>query len=70
MQLTFAHDDCAPQDSLGEGTGCPIVGREIYYTDPVSTNRLSLNEYSVPEMRCLHTNTKLKLVAVDGDRNI
>lgn len=67
MQLTFQHADCAPQDSLGEGTGCPIAGRELYFTSAQSGH---LNEYIVPDIRCLHTNTRLKLVAVDGDRNI
>lgn len=67
MQLTFEHADCAPQDSLGEGTGCPIVGREI---SVLSTDITRANEYAVPDVRCVHTHTKLKLVAVDGDRNI
>lgn len=74
MQLTFEHAECAPQDSLGEGTGCPIQGREIKVSPSASSWSSAeggrLNEYIVPDIRCLHTNTKLKLVAVDGNRNL
>lgn len=66
MQLTFQHD-CPPKDSLGEGTGCPIPDREVLFS---SAQTGHLNEYVVPDIRCLHTNNKLKLVAVDRNRDI
>lgn len=66
MQLTFEHD-CLPQADGHEGIGCPIAGKEIkYWSDSYG----HLNVYLVPDVRCLHTNGKLKLVAVDGNRNI
>lgn len=64
MQLTFVHD-CLPQND-GQN-GCPIAGREIDVTGSLPDR---FNEYVVPDVRCMHTNSKLKLVAIDKDRDI
>lgn len=57
MELTFVHV-C--------GKTCPINDREIKTSGGIGRS----NEYMVPEVRCLHTNEKLKLVAVNGNRDI
>lgn len=63
MILTFEHA-CLPQ---ADGQrGCPIAGREIQLAD----GEVRLNEFVVPDVRCNHTYGPLKLVAIDGDRNI
>lgn len=64
MQLTFVHD-CLPQ---AEGQkGCPIAGREVQFS---TDNTTHLNEYVRPDVFCVHTNFPLKVVAVDGNRDI
>lgn len=57
MELTFVHV-C--------GDTCPINDREIKTSGGIGRS----NEYMVPEVRCVHTNEKLKLVAVNGNRDI
>lgn len=69
MQLTFEHD-CLPKAEGQEGIGCPISGREVYFSTSATQEGQHLNEFIVPDARCLHTNGKLKLVAIDGNRDI
>lgn len=64
MQLTFVHD-CLPQTDGQKG--CPIAGREIDVSASIPDR---LNEFIVPDVRCIHTRSKLKLVAIDKDRDI
>lgn len=70
MILTFEHT-CLPKTD-GQ-VGCPIAGREVPVNAQVALSGVDygrLNEYAVPDVRCIHTNGKLKLVAIDGNRDI
>lgn len=62
MNLTYKHK-CISASAM-EG-GCPVGGQNVF----VPSGHQMPNEVIVPEVRCKHTGSVLKLVAI-GDKKV
>lgn len=62
MNLTYKHD-CIPAGAMPGG--CPVAGEKVF----VPSLHQMTNEVIVPEVRCKHTGSILKLLAI-GDKRV